>query len=137
MIVVDTNILSDLLRPAPEPRVVRWLDAQPLGIMATTAVTKAEMIYGVERLPEGQRRRALTLIVSAIMERFAGRILPFDEAAAAHYASIVIARRKMGRPIEPLDAQIVAIAAAHGAAVATRDRDMRDCGIPLINPWND
>lgn len=75
-------------------------------------------------------------VVAAILEQFQGRILPFDESAAEQYATIVATRRLMGRPIQPLDAQVAAIAAARGAAMASRDRDMRDCGVPLINPWD-
>ena len=114
---------------------MRWLDAQPLSTLATTAVTKAELIYGIEQLPEGNRKAALAMVVLAILERFAGRILPFDEGAAESYAAIVARRENLGRPMGPLDAQIVAIAATRGFALASRDRDMRDCGVPLINPW--
>jgi toxin FitB len=135
VIIVDTNVLSELTRPNPEPRVLRWLSEQPVDAIVTTAVTKAELLYGVRKMADGKRKAAMAEVIAAILEQFAGRILPFDERAAEKYALIVASRERMGRPIQPLDAQVASIAAARGAALASRDRDMRDCGVPLLNPW--
>jgi predicted nucleic acid-binding protein len=136
VIVVDTNVLSELTRPSAEPRVLRWLSDQPVDALVTTAVTKAELLYGVRKMADGKRKAAMAEVIAAILEQFGGRILPFDASAAEKYALIVAGRERIGRPIQPLDAQVAAIAAARGAALASRDRDMRDCGIPLINPWD-
>lgn len=136
MIIVDTNVLSELTRPVAEPRVLRWLNEQSIDALVTTAVTKAELLYGVQQLADGKRKTAMAEVVSAILDQFGNRILPFDEEAAETYASIVANRKRMGRPIQPLDAQVAAIAAVRGAVLASRDRDMRDCGVPLINPWD-
>lgn len=136
MIIVDTNVLSELIRPNPEARVLRWLSEQPVDALVTTAVTKAELLYGVRKMADGKRKAAMAEVIAAILEQFEGRILPFDESAAEKYAVIVASRQRMGHPIQPLDAQVASIAAARGAALASRDRDMRDCGVPHINPWD-
>jgi predicted nucleic acid-binding protein len=136
VIIVDTNVLSELTRPIAEPRVLRWLSEQPGDALVTTAVTKAELLYGTRKMADGKRKAAIAEVVAAILEQFAGRILPFDESAADKYALIVASRERMGQPIQPLDAQVAAIAATWGATLASRDRDMRDCGVPLINPWD-
>jgi predicted nucleic acid-binding protein len=99
-------------------------------------VTKAELLFGIERLVDGKRKAALTLLVSAILERFGERVLPFAEADATSYARIVADRMRMARPILPFDAQIAAIAASRNAAVATRDGGFEGCGVELINPWS-
>jgi len=136
VIILDTNVLSELIRVEADPRVVAWMDVQPRQSLATTAVTKAELLFGVERLADGKRKAALTQLVAAILERLAERVLPFTEADAASYAGIVAGRVRIGRPILPLDAQIAAIALSRGAAVATRDGDFEGCGVELINPWS-
>lgn len=135
MIVVDTNVLTELMRPIANPSVVVWLDAQDQEELAITAITVAEVLYGLHRLADGRRKAALFQVAAAILERFGDQTLPFDVPAAQRYATIVARRRTLGRPIQPLDAQIAAIAAAHNAAVASRDGDFSDCGIPLIDPW--
>ncbi len=136
MIVLDTNVLSEILRPKPAEPVVRWLDEQPAATVFVTTVTQAEILYGVELLPEGRRKRALIRIVEEIFrEDFAGRVLPFDAPAARAYAEIAAARRRKGRPISQFDAQIAAICRACGARLATRNtQDFEDCGIGLIDP---
>jgi predicted nucleic acid-binding protein len=138
VIVLDTNVLSELLRPAPSPQVLRWVAAQPASQLFTTTITQAEILYGIEILPKGKRRSALQSVVEAIFEQnFAGRILPFASDAARLFASIVASRRTLGRPIEKFDAQIAAIARSHGAAIATRDiLNFDDCGVTVLNPWN-
>ena len=138
MIVLDTNVLSELLRPAPTPQVLRWVAAQPASQLFTTTITQAEILYGIEILPKGKRRSALQSVVEAIFEQnFAGRVLPFASDAARLFASIVASRRTLGRPIEKFDAQIAAIARSHRAAIATRNTpDFDDCGVTVLDPWN-
>ena len=137
MIVLDTNVLSEALKPLPSRIVLGWLAAQqPLSVF-TTAITEAEVLYGVETLPPGKRRtRLLAAVERMFAEEFADRILPFDEDAARAFAGIVAARDTAGRPISQFDAMIAAIARSHRAAVATRNTaDFQHCGIEVINPW--
>lgn len=138
MIVLDTNVLSELLAPAPCAAVEAWLANQPALAVFTTAVTEAEILYGLRLLPEGRRRRDLEAAILPIFrEDFADRILPFDSEAADAYASIVVTRRNAGRPISQFDAQIAAITASKGAMLATRNvSDFLETGIPIINPWD-
>ena len=137
MIVLDTNVVSELLRPAPSRQVEAWLSAQDGAQVYFTAVGEAELRHGVAVLPEGRRRTALTKAIEDILgEDFRGRILPFDSAAAKAYAAIAAERRAAGRPISQFDCQIAAIARANAAAVATRNTsDFEACGIPLMDPW--
>jgi predicted nucleic acid-binding protein len=137
MIVLDTNILSELMRPTPSPAVESWVSAQPASGMFISAVTEAELRYGLALLPDGQRQRRLLAQAEAMLaEDFAGRILPFDSAAAVAYAPIAAGRRLAGRPISQADAQIAAIAASRGAAIATRNvSDFDGCGIMVLDPW--
>lgn len=137
MIVLDTNVLSELLAPSPSPAVVAWLAAQPAAAVFTTAVTEAEILYGLALLPDGRRRQALETAVRPIFsEDLAGRVLAFDREAAANYAAIAARRRALGRPISQFDAQIAAIAVSRGASIATRNvADFAETGAPVINPW--
>ncbi|WP_372922152.1 type II toxin-antitoxin system VapC family toxin [Roseovarius sp.] len=137
MIIVDTNVVSELLRPAPEPRVELWLSAQNGLTIFLTAISEAELRYGVAIMGDGKRRAGLAEAVDRVLrEDLAGRILPFDSEAAISYAEIAAARRATGRPIAQADCQIAAIARAHGAVVATRNTpDFEGCEIDLINPW--
>ena len=137
MVIVDTNVLSELTRPRPDAAVLRWLDDQPLAEVATTAITAAELRYGVARLPAGRRRNRLDRAVTDMLEvDFRDRVVAFDAAAAAQYDRVVLDRERMGRPIMLADAQIAAICAAQAAALATRNiRDFEGVGITLINPW--
>ncbi len=137
MIIVDTNVLSELMKREPMPGVEQWLTAQPPASLFTTSVTKAEVLYGVALLPAGERRDALEEAVAAMFaEDFGGRVLPFDGATAYDYAVIASHRRQAGKPISQFDAQIAAIARSRGAAVATRNvSDFEDCGIEVHNPW--
>ncbi|MFP1132831.1 type II toxin-antitoxin system VapC family toxin [Asticcacaulis sp. W401b] len=137
MIILDTNVISELLRPTPDQGVVAWIEARPRGQFFTTAVSEAEIRYGIARLEDGRRRQALTIAIEGIFtEDFAGRILAFDSGAAVTYAAIVSARDRIGRPISQFDAQISAIALAHGAAIATRNaKDFECIGVEIINPW--
>jgi predicted nucleic acid-binding protein len=137
MIVLDTNVLSETWRPKPSPKVIAWMRAQAMAVLFTTTITEAELFYGIALLPNGARRRSLESVAQAIFsEELAGRVLPFDSAAAREYAHIAAARRRAGRPIAEADAQIAAIARSRDAAVATRNSaDFADCGLTVINPW--
>jgi predicted nucleic acid-binding protein len=137
VIVLDTNVLSEVLKPLPSHRVLGWLAAQQALSVFTTAITEAEVLYGIEALPPGKRRgRLLAAVERMFAEEFAGRILSFDEDAAQAFAGIAAARDTAGRPISQLDAMIAAIARSHRAAVATRNTaDFEHCGIEVINPW--
>ena len=135
--LLDTNVLSELLRAAPEPTVLAWFAAQPAPSAFVSAVTQAEMLLGARQLPAGKRRQALEAALHALFaEDFAGRVLPFDSAAAPHFADCAAARRAAGRPISQFDAQIAAIARHHGMSIATRNvGDFEGCGVTLVNPW--
>ena len=137
MVVLDTNVLSEMLRPEPDRSVWRWLERQPFDVLFTTTVCEAEILFGAALMPAGRRRRAFEEIARALFQDdLSGRILPFDSDAAREYAVIAAARRTKGRPIAEFDAQIAAIARSRGAALATRNiADFRDCGIDLIDPW--
>jgi len=138
MIVLDTNVLSELLRPAPEPRVTAWLEEQSPASVFTSAVTQGEILYGVRLLPDSPRRRKLwEAALTIFIEDFDGRVLSFDGDAAVAYAEISSLRRAAGRPISQFDAIIAAITRSHGAVLATRnEKDFEGCGIDLINPWS-
>jgi predicted nucleic acid-binding protein len=137
VIILDTNVLSELMRPAPAQAVVRWFATRPAATVYTTSVTQGEILYGVLLLPASRRRRGIEAAARAMFEEdLAGRVLPFDAGAAAHYADIAAARRRAGRPISQSDAQIAAIARAAGAAIATRNvGDFGGCGVDVIDPW--
>jgi hypothetical protein len=137
VIILDTNVLSEALKPSPAPEVLRWFAAQPALQLFTTAITQAEIVYGVELLPKGKRRAGLLAAVNAMFAAdFGGRILPFDSDAARLFPQIAAARRSLGRPITQLDAQIAAIARSRAAAIATRNTgDFQHCGVPLVDPW--
>ena len=137
MIVLDTNVLSEPLRPTPSARVLEWLRSQPNAALFTTTITEAELLYGIAISPHGKRRRVLESGVAKIFaERMIGRILPFDSAAARDYADLVATRRRAGRPISEADARIAAIARSRGAELATRNvADFAGCGLEVINPW--
>jgi predicted nucleic acid-binding protein len=138
MILLDTNVLSEFMRPAPAAQVVGWLDAQPSEQVWVCAVTLAEIELGFALLPDGQRKQGLRMAAKTMFaEDFAGRCLPFDERAAACYASIVAVRTQLGRQISIEDAQIAAIALVHGLCLATRnerDFELID-GLSVTNPW--
>jgi predicted nucleic acid-binding protein len=137
VIILDTNVISELMRSRPDAAVVAWLAAQARSLLYTTSINKAEILYGIAALPQGRRRRGIAAAAEAMFsEDLAGRVLPFDEIAAGHYAEIVAGRRRSGAPIEAFDAQIAAIALAAGADIATRDvAGFANCGIAVIDPW--
>ena len=135
-LVLDTNVVSELMRDPMDRRVLAWIDRQPHRQLFVTAVTEAEIRAGVERLPLGRRRRELGEAAERAFRVFAGRILPLDSAAALEYAAVVAERQSAGRPIGGFDALIAAIARARGAAIATRDvGGFEGLGIELVNPW--
>lgn len=138
MIVLDTNVVSELMRQAPEAGVASWVDRFPAADVLVTAVTAAELMYGVARLPDGRRKRELHITVEGLLtEDFRDQILPFDAPAAAHYAEIVAAREGAGRPISMADAQIAAICRNWRAGLATYNvDDFADTGIDTLNPWD-
>jgi predicted nucleic acid-binding protein len=138
VILLDTNVLSELMRPAPSAVVDAWMGGQPASAMFISTITEAELRYGLALLPEGRRQRELLAQVEAMLvEDFADRVLPFDSPAASAYARIAARRRRAGRPLSQTDAQIAAIAASRGASLATRSiADFVDCGIDVVNPWS-
>lgn len=138
MIVLDTNVVSELMRQVPDDGVVRWVDRYPADEVFITAVTAAELAYGVERMPDGQRKTTLAVKVSELLsEDFQGQVLPFDGVAAVYYGEIAAAREEQGSPISMADAQIAAICRRFAACLATRNtKDFVDTGIILLNPWD-
>ena len=139
MIVLDTNVISEAMATAPNRLVATWLSSQPRQGLFTTSVSLAEILYGIELLPAGNRRADLLARGERIFSSlFTGRILFFDEIAARSFAPIAVRRRQLGKPITVFDAQIAAIALANDATLATRNTaDFEGCGIRLINPWVD
>lgn len=136
MIVADTNVVSELMRPAPSPLVRDWVQAQAPGELYTTAITVAEIRYGLERLAGGRRKQSLLAAATEVFTAFSDYIQPFDAEAAIWYATIVAHRDRIGLPIDGFDAQIAAICRTRGAALATRNtRDFRETAIDLIDPW--
>jgi toxin FitB len=135
--LLDTNVLSELLRAAPNPAVLAWVVSQPSESLFVTSVTEAEMRLGVRLLPPGKRRQALELAIAAMFaEDFADRIRPFDTAAVPGYVDIVCKRRVSGRPISQFDAQIAAIALCRRDELATRNTGaFEGCGLSLVDPW--
>lgn len=135
MIILDTNVISELARPTPSNDVIGWVDIQD--DLALTAITAAELFYGVARLPEGARKLALTAAIRDLIdERLAGNVLSFDRAAASRYAEIVVSRDRAGRPLSVADGQIAAICRTRNATLATRNvRDFDGVGIVVVNPW--
>jgi predicted nucleic acid-binding protein len=137
MFLIDTNVISELMRAAPAPSVLNWFSTQDPSTLYLSAVTEAELRTGIAILPAGQRREGLKAALDAtIAEDFEGRILPFDTDSAKTYAEIAAGRRSAGRPIADADCQIAAIARATGMPVVTRNtRDFEGCGVDVINPW--
>ena len=137
MTVLDTNVVSELMKANPAPAVRKWMSHQSPDDLFISTIVMAEILYGIELLPKGKRRDGLLQEAEVVFERdFAGRVLVFDEQAARMFGSIVATRRIQGRPIGIPDGQIAAIARANGATLATRDTgDFEGCGVRLVNPW--
>lgn len=138
MIILDTNVISELTRPAPDPRVISWLDSLPAEETAITAITAAELRYGVLRMPDGHRKVELSEAVHTLINAdFRDRVEPFDVLAADQYAEVVVGRERTGRPISTSDAQIAAICRVRSATLGTRNTsDFTGTGVQLIDPWN-
>lgn len=137
MFVLDTNVVSELLRPVPNPAVEAWVGSHPAGSLFFTAIGEAELRYGVAIMASGARRDRLAAVVDAVVgEDFADRVLPFDRWAARSYARIAALRRASGRPASQADCQIAAIADSRGATVVTRNtRDFDGTGVAVVDPW--
>ena len=137
MILLDTNVMSEPLRHAPEPRVIAWIDAQPMETLYLCAITVAELRAGVALLPAGKRRSGLhENLERRVLPLFAGRVLPFDLPCTQAYAALMAKARTAGLAVATADGYIAAIAATNGFAVATRDtRPFEAAGAAVINPW--
>ncbi len=138
MILLDTNIISEIMRPAPSQAVLNWLNRQEPQTLYLSTITIGEIEYGLRILPDGKRRNALRQLFNRfVSQAFSQRILPFEEKAARLYGEIMGQRKELGRPMSIPDGQIAAIAVSQGiAAIATRNiRDFEECGIALINPY--
>jgi len=138
VILLDTNVVSELMKPAPATEVVAWIGAQPVQSLFTTSITQAEILHGVLLLPAGKRRAALQEAADAMFrEDFGDRVLAFRADAASHYAQIAVDRRDAGASISQFDAQIAAITRSFRATLATRNvADFEGCGIEVVNPWS-
>ena len=136
MIVLDTNVVSELMRPEPSPGVASWVRARDRLELRTTAITLGEVRYGIARLPDGRRKQVLVAAAAEIFAAFADQVLPFDDASAGHYAVIASSRERAGKPIAGFDALIAAVCRSNAAALATRNvSDFDGTGIEIINPW--
>jgi len=138
VIVLDTNVVSELVRPSPNRSVVEWVDEHDSSELVITALTAAELRAGVALLPEGRRRDELGMrIESLLVETFAGNVLAFDVGSSAYYAEVLAVRTRGGRPITTFDAQIAAVCRQYDSVLATRNTtDFTDTGIQLVNPWD-
>jgi predicted nucleic acid-binding protein len=137
LIVLDTNVVSEIMRARPEPAVLAWLDGQASGELWLSSIVAAELMFGVARLADGARKRQLAQAVQATLEEdFAGRVLPFDLAAASVYADLCAKRERAGLPVAMADAQIAATCLAHDATLATRNHaHFEGLGLAMIDPW--
>jgi predicted nucleic acid-binding protein len=136
MIIVDTNVVSELMKSSPSEPVIEWVRARTGSELFTTSITLAEILYGIARLPDGRRKELLRTTASEVFAAFEDQVLPFDSSAATHYADVVEGRDQIGLPIDGFDAQIASICRAQGAALATRNlKDFRQTDVNLIDPW--
>jgi len=136
MTILDTNVVSEVLKPSPSQNVLHWLADQAISSIFLTTITQAELLSCAERLPAGQRKTKLSTALEGVLGEFRGRLLPFEEASARLFPKIVGRRQSAGRPISQFDAMIASIALAAGASLATRDTEgFAGYGLELINPW--
>lgn len=136
MILLDTNIVSEAMKPEPAPAVRDWLDEQAAETLYLSSVTVAELLFGIGALPDGRRKQNLATTLDGLLGLFDGRILPFDTDAARHYADLAVAARNVGRSFPTPDGYVAAIAVAHGFMVATRDASaFKAAGVPVIDRW--
>lgn len=137
MIVLDTNVLSELMRESASEVVLDWMASQLSTRLFTTAISESEIFYGLAVLPRGKRRKEIEEAAAGLFADFEGRVLSFDSAAARTYGELAAERRRRGRPISQADAQIAAIVRSRGGALATRNGgDFADCGLTLVDPWS-
>lgn len=138
MIVLDTNVVSEAMRPQPSPVVVAWLNAQAAETLYLSSVTFAELLFGIGALPAGVKKDRLARALDRLLALFPGRVLPFDQDAARRYADMAVVARVLGRPLPVADGYIAATAATRGFAVATRNiQHFGDTGVELLDPWQD
>ena len=136
MILLDTNVISEAVKPEPAPAVRAWLDAQAAETLHLSSVTIAELMFGIGALPKGRRKDKLTAALDGVLDLFADRVLPFDTRAARRYAELAVSARAAGKGFPTPDGYIAAIAAAHDFAVASRDTSAYTiAGFTVINPW--
>jgi len=136
MIIVDTSVAAELMRSSPAPPVRDWISAQPAAELRTTVITLAEIRYGLERLPDGQRKEKLIAAAADLFTAFRDYVLPFDAEAAASCALIIAHRERVGLPITGPDAQIAAICRSRDATLATRNvKDFAYTGVSVLDPW--
>ena len=137
MIILDTNVVSELMRPEPAPGVASWVRDRDRRELRTTVITVAEVRYGIARLPDGRRKQVLLAAADEIFAAFAEQVLPVDNAAAEHYAVIASSRERAGKPIVGFDALIASVCRSQGAALATRNvSDFNGTGVEVIDPWH-
>ena len=137
MIILDTNVVSELMRPEPDARVLQWVGEWRADELGTTAITVAEIRHGIERLPEGRRKEGLLSAATDLFAAFGDLVQPFDSLAASWFGPVMVRRAGLGLPIEGFDAQIAAICRAREAALATRNvKDFLETGVDVIDPWS-
>jgi hypothetical protein len=136
MILLDTNVVSEAIKPEPHPSVLAWLDAQAAETVFISSITVAELLFGIGALPDGKRKDMLTARIDGLLDQFVGRVVDFDTPAARRYADLAVRARAAGKGFPTPDGYIAAIAAAHGFAVASRDTSaFHAAGLTVINPW--
>jgi toxin FitB len=136
VIILDTSVVSELMRPEPAPQVATWVRDRDRRELRTTAITLAEVRYGIARLPDGRRKQVLLAAADEIFSTFEDQVLPVDAAAAEHYAAFASRRERAGKPIAGFDALIAAVCRSRGAALATRNvSDFDGAGVEVIDPW--
>ena len=137
MIVLDTNVVLEAMKPAPDLAARNWLNDQVAETLFLSSVTLAELLFGIAALPEGRRKKALADTLDGLLELFDDRVLSFDTAAARHYADLTATPRAVGKGFQTPDGYIAAIAASKGFTIATRDTSpFEAAGVPVVNPWN-
>jgi len=138
MIILDTNVVSELIRLNPNSIVLNWVNSKPIDELGITAITVSEILYGIGKLPVGKRKQILFSKAESMFEEdFNERIFPFDELAAVEYSILVLKREKLGLPISMADALIASICISENYSLATRNiKDFKNTGVRLINPWN-
>jgi len=136
MILLDTNVVSEAIKPEPHPSVLAWLDAQAAETLFISSITVAELLFGIGALPDGRRKDMLAARIDGLLDQFVDRILHFDTLAAQRYADLAVKARAAGKGLPTPDGYIAAIAAAHGFAVASRDTSpFTSAGLTVIDPW--